>query len=622
MRLLNVYNRQLEEFTGTIPRYVILSHTWTSEEVSLQDLLSATPGDEKKGLGWRKIEGLCDRAARDGYKYAWIDTCCIDKSSSAELSEAINSMYAWYGAANKCYVHLEDVCAADDPFAPGSDFRCARWHTRGWTLQELLAPAELEFHDRDWKYMFMIDRRGRSGAWWGHTAQRPRPRPEEHVRLLSEITHISEDVLRSGDTSDTCVAARLAWAARRRTTRVEDTAYCLLGLLGVHMPLLYGEGERAFVRLQQEIINMRDDNSLLAWGYDMLMSRLRDRGYESRLVLAQSPAAFSRCGDFKRLRKDHARILWGSAGPFPSTMTNVGLQIVLPILSIDPKHRVALAALSYTPHVDYVVVVPLTYSGHISKGHFRRALGSLPFLVRAELLLKTSSCKSPLVPLLTGGKSRSRTNTKAMQVLLRSYDVDDDDETTPVDLLWWRPLWRLPLRGLTLKRLPFIVDFSDVINVADCRLISFYPPSIGSMRSEANWSVHLAEDVSWCFLIFRSIRCTFGISIRPRLAESSGGVVGGFGEVNLTAAVEHLVTQRAAAKGSKTMTMAGAGAVPVSNTTVTFPRFQSPRFELDIPEMPHAKHVLSFRADDVFKNWLNITCRAEGRKGALSVGSY
>ena len=241
MRLLNVHNRQLEEFTGTIPPYAILSHTWTSEEVSLQDLSSATPGGREKGLGWRKIKGLCARAALDGYSYAWIDTCCIDKSSSAELSEAINSMYAWYGAANKCYVHLEDVSAADDPFAPGSDFRCARWHTRGWTLQELLAPAELEFHDRDWKYMFMIDRRGRSGAWWGHTRQRPRPRPEEHVRLLSEITHISEDVLRSGDISDVCVAARLAWAARRTTTRVEDTAYCLLGLLGVHMPLLYGE---------------------------------------------------------------------------------------------------------------------------------------------------------------------------------------------------------------------------------------------------------------------------------------------------------------------------------------------------------------------------------------------
>ena len=507
------------------------------------------------------------------------------------------------------------MSAAEDAFTPGSSFRRARWHHRGWTLQELLAPSELEFYDRDWRYIFGLDRRRNASKAWREMPPskyidallRDRRDPEEHVRLLAEITRISEDVLRTGDMSDTCVAARLAWAAPRTTTRVEDTAYCLLGLLGVNMPLLYGEGDRAFLRLQQEIIDGRDDNSLLAYGYDLLLSRRADRGYNSRDILAQSPAAFGLCRDFRRLPRHHAENLWRLAGgPFPSTMTNVGLQIVLPILKIDPQHRVALALLDYTPDKDHLVVVPLVYSGHISKGHFYRALGSLPFLIHASLLYNPSPRTGPLALLLPRRKARPK--PKAMQVLLRGYDAAEESISSAGtgSILRWPPL-RWPPTTTAKKRPPFVVDFDDVIKIADCRLVSFYPPWVGSERSELNWSVRLDEGVAWCFLIFRASGRTFGVSIRPRSIESTDGVVGGFGEVELTATVEHLVNTRTSGL-HRAATAAGAAAA------VSFPRFQSPRMELEIPEMPHIKHVLSFREDDVFKNWLNITCRAEACK--------
>lgn len=627
MRLLNVHTRQLEEFTGIIPSYAILSHTWTSEEVSLHDL--ASPDHEKKAgreKGYAKIDGLCAKTILDGYKYAWIDTCCIDKSSSAELSEAINSMYTWYKNSQKCYVYLEDVSAKDDRFLQNSSFRKARWFTRGWTLQELLAPVELEFYDEDWKYMFMVcienisllkpstlfcgnvawvftfmlcyhvtpelprergislkdnmlictqvDRRARNYVWWAGSKERFSS--AQHIRLLAQITRISEDVLRGGIISDTCIAARLAWASNRSTTRVEDTAYCLLGLLEVNMPLLYGEGTRAFLRLQQAIISMQNDNSLLAWGYDLLTST--NRNYNNRSVLAWSPAAFEGCRDFKALPENSARGLIGSSGPFPSTMTNVGLQIVLPILPIDPANRVALAILNYTPDKDHLIVVPLVYTGPLGKGHFHRALGSLPFLIDISRYCNTKSSKIRT--------SFLRRKPKTMHILLQEYHFAEEDIV---------PFYRRTFTDLAVKRKPFIVDFDDVITIADCQLVSFYPPWTGSSRSDSRWRVRVDEGVGWCFLIFRRGKYAFGVSIRSPLFKKSGGVTASFGEVNLATTVECLVK------------LAGEKA------TVSSPSFGSPLLELVVPGKPKIKHVLSLQVDDVFQDWLHITCRAEYR---------
>ena len=146
MRLLHTSTLKLEEFIGSnIPPYAILSHTWGIEEVSFQDMQGS--GAMEK-VGYEKISRCCEKAATGGFEYAWVDTCCIDKSSSSELSEAINSMYRWYRNAEVCYVSLSDV---PHDYESLDLFKRSRWFTRGWTLQELIAPSMVIFFDSDWE---------------------------------------------------------------------------------------------------------------------------------------------------------------------------------------------------------------------------------------------------------------------------------------------------------------------------------------------------------------------------------------------------------------------------------------------------------------------------------------
>jgi hypothetical protein len=201
--------------------------------------------------GYAKIVGLCKKAAEDGYTYCWVDTACIDKTSSAELSEAINSMYRWYQRAAVCYVCLEDLLELS-----AARFATSRWFTRGWTLQELIAPVMVEFYDASWKE-------------YG-------TRTSQHFEIAT-ITGIDPDVLVGEDTSVFNVATKMSWAARKTTNRVEDEAYCLMGLFQVNMPLLYGEGRRAFRRLQEEIIRAREDYSIFVW-------QIRDSLHEKNMA--------------------------------------------------------------------------------------------------------------------------------------------------------------------------------------------------------------------------------------------------------------------------------------------------------------------------------------------------
>ena len=126
-----------------IPEYVILFHTWDVGEVTFEDL---SKPDVASMAGYSKIVGCCNLAVRDGYEWAWIDTCCIDKRSSAELSDAINSMYRWYWQAAICYAYLSDVSTNYNAWK--QELEASRWFTRGWTLQELLAPAVVEFYNK------------------------------------------------------------------------------------------------------------------------------------------------------------------------------------------------------------------------------------------------------------------------------------------------------------------------------------------------------------------------------------------------------------------------------------------------------------------------------------------
>ncbi|GKT65034.1 HET domain containing protein [Colletotrichum tofieldiae] len=243
MRLLNVDTLQLQEFYDhNVPDYAILSHTWQEEEATLQDLANPASATKK---GFSKIRSCCAQAIRDGYKWIWVDTCCIDKTSSAELSEAINSMFRWYQQSSVCYAYLEDL----PPQSPGDldqrRFMSSKWFTRGWTLQELIAPGLVEFYDQSWNEigtkLSLCD-------------------------LIHQTTGIRHEILSGHLSLDSVSAAeRMSWAATRNTSRLEDIAYCLLGLFDIHMPLLYGEGTRAFNRLQQEIIRSTEDLSILLW---------------------------------------------------------------------------------------------------------------------------------------------------------------------------------------------------------------------------------------------------------------------------------------------------------------------------------------------------------------------
>lgn len=374
MRLLNVETHQLEEFfESSRPPYAILSHTWGKNETTYQDLRDG----RKEGQGWNKIEAFCSKAYRKGYEYVWVDTCCIDKSSSAELSEAINSMYQWYQDSEICYVYMSDVPPEEDHFDQGSAFRRSRWFSRGWTLQEFLAPKAIRFYDQSWHRCFEET-----------LTRKSYPRASTLGlldTLLSEITGISQKVVETGYFKSTIIAQRLSWASRRETTRIEDMAYSLLGILDINMPLLYGEGKAAFRRLQEEMLKTNLDQSYLCWGLNMSWDQIP----AGNLHLAESPAFFQNCQDLG----SHTRSYQLMSDMRLQSITNQGLLIELPILEIDKKHCIVLAILPYGPpntHYSsederYIAIPLLQAPGH---SYFRRLDGSTPFLAPWKLFQK------------------------------------------------------------------------------------------------------------------------------------------------------------------------------------------------------------------------------------------
>ncbi|CZR63854.1 uncharacterized protein PAC_13751 [Phialocephala subalpina] len=286
MRLINVNTYETQEFIGTnIPPYAILSHTWGSEEVSFQDWQDTSRRSQKAGFA--KIQGACDQAREDGLEYVWVDTNCIDKTSSAELSEAINSMFAWYRDATQCYVYLADVpdTAAtlnSDRGLDEDDLFCrSKWFKRGWTLQELLAPEVIVFFSQDWKS---------------------------------------------------------------------------IGIFEINIPLLYGEGQRAFVRLQEEILRTTDDQSLFCWEWN---KSIVPKSWTS--ILAPCPAVFECSGDY-------SPTTWAdNLDVVPYNITNVGLSIKLPFIQTGNSDLV-LAILQVdqaTQLPDSRICIPLAKRGRV-----------------------------------------------------------------------------------------------------------------------------------------------------------------------------------------------------------------------------------------------------------------
>ncbi|KAF7542804.1 hypothetical protein G7Z17_g11258 [Cylindrodendrum hubeiense] len=336
MRLLNAQTLNVEFFAGDdVPGYAILSHTWGKEEVTLDDIQRCSHA-EKTGLErYSKLRGSCEIATSFGLNYIWIDTCCIDKSSSAELSEAINSMFRWYAESVVCIAFLEDVGSMSGADGTNSVFRDSRWFTRGWTLQELIAPNKVVFYSDDWA---------------------PLGTRDSLKKDIQEATRIPEEVLEATSQSKSSrdvklrqlsIAERMNWAAKRETTRSEDIAYCLLGLFDIHMPLLYGEGQKnAFKRLQEEIIKSTDDESIYAW----CLPRHLSEGQDFWGLLADSPAAFEidhGLDDINSLVPKRSKYISLRSG-FSTAMTNRGLHLELPLtpLPTDKSGTIFLAFLN------------------------------------------------------------------------------------------------------------------------------------------------------------------------------------------------------------------------------------------------------------------------------------
>ena len=319
MRLINTKTYLIEKFddpsNAPSSGYAILSHTWAlkpHKELELEDIRTAGTDVAKANVVQRepKVRETCKLAQTSALSHAWIDTICIDQNSSSDKSEAINAMYRYYQDAKICFTHLFDVDGhgitltdpnpnqpdTDDMKAVRKEFADARWFKRSWTLQELLAPPRLLFYDKNWNLLGSRN---------------------DLCNTIAGITRIEPGVLQDAQQIWACsIAKRMSWAAGRETRRPEDKAYSLLGIFGVNMPMIYGEGDRAFIRLQEEIIKISDDHSLFTW------STSEDRNNSA--LLARSPDPFKGCTNI-------TRVLFHT-GNYPYSINNRGISMQLSLV--------------------------------------------------------------------------------------------------------------------------------------------------------------------------------------------------------------------------------------------------------------------------------------------------
>ncbi|GIZ38872.1 hypothetical protein CKM354_000227100 [Cercospora kikuchii] len=318
MRLLRADGDELvlETAYGESNKYAILSHRWLPEdeqEVRYADIVNRKD-DLRSKPGWNKLEWCRQQASADGLLYFWADTACIDKSSSQELTESINSMYKWYKEAEVCYVYLQDMpdpeiefddhglatgeadiadAIMTDESQPSATvfnpdhtpsiwdtwdheaFKKCTWFTRAWTLQEMIAPRQVRFYSQSWRFICNL---------------------EDIVPEIVELTGVHEAIWKEGRHLSTfSVAQKMSWASTRTSTKVEDRAYSLLGLMGVNIPILYGEGTNSFQRLQDEILRTGSEDSIFAFN---VAGETYDIGsFKTTSLLARSPEDFQGCGN-------------------------------------------------------------------------------------------------------------------------------------------------------------------------------------------------------------------------------------------------------------------------------------------------------------------------------------
>lgn len=233
--------------TRETPPYAILSHTWSpneDNEVHYHDMIRGTASIKP---GFQKLLFCSQQAAADGFDHFWIDTCCINKASEPELSQAIRSMYRWYQNAEICYVYLSDVHNdARDPAGIDVDALIrSQWFERGWTVQELIAPYYVEFYSSAGKLLGSKD-----GL----------------QDFISLKTGIPSAALQGKKMSYFTRAERLSWLERRYTRREEDMVYAAFGFFDVHIPIMYGEGiKNARERLERALASREARNCPSFW---------------------------------------------------------------------------------------------------------------------------------------------------------------------------------------------------------------------------------------------------------------------------------------------------------------------------------------------------------------------
>jgi len=249
MNHADLHVERINEVVLAYFRYAMLSHRWERKEPLLHDIEGMVIYDLEPVNGTPKLQSFCKVARDAGIRWAWSDTCCIDKSNNVELQESVNTMFVWYRHSALTIIYLSDV----SPSSKSGTLARSAWNGRSWTVQEFLAPKVVRFYQKDWS-LYLDDRT---------------PNHKDSITIMQELAHatgIDPQALVAFHPGMRGAREKLQWASTRATTRQEDTAYSLFGIFGVHLPVIYGEKKHnALGRLLEAIVARSGDITALDW---------------------------------------------------------------------------------------------------------------------------------------------------------------------------------------------------------------------------------------------------------------------------------------------------------------------------------------------------------------------
>ena len=353
----------IADWVDDVTRFAILSHTWERGELSYEDLhgqndlsgshlgLQDSDRDGGRQRSFEKLHNFCDIAEEYGTEFAWADNVCIDKSSSAELDESIRSMFSWYRNAAICIVYLAQTNDL-------RDFAHDRWFTRGWTLQELLAPRRLKFYSKRWHRLteFLNDKISAEDV-----------RRLNNQSLTRQLDLLSDAILKAAGLvmqhvrdfvpgiRHPSLPERMQWIARRATTREEDESYSLMGIFNVSISIAYGEGrERAFFRLYQAILEVGYERDWLLWTGRSVSPSI----HPSRMIPSSPKCYLTWNVNFRRDTPEGRMV--SALENEPLGLTNVGLPMKILFVPVHVREPGKFSRYpDYTPP-DALITCPLS----------------------------------------------------------------------------------------------------------------------------------------------------------------------------------------------------------------------------------------------------------------------